>query len=246
MLIPEKIGSSKIQKHVREKIYRASRRTKLIEFTSHSLADVLQHIVDIGDAIHERDQAVAIVKKVRERLRKVVMYSQKAKLTSPSIPAVPKIAVLGSLHPLTVEGAWVRALVEVVGGQPLPTRGRNKMIISWDDLVAFAPDYLVICAPIINSGDKSAKVFNDLCDIASQPGWWQLPAVRDGVVVICEEALLCRMGIRLIDGAEALTRIVYGDNVPTCCLPRSAFKLKLRPGQRVRPRLLPNYFMAYA
>eukprot|EP00889_Picochlorum_renovo_P008910 jgi/Picre1/35940/NNA_003397.t1 len=91
MLIPEKIGSSKIQKHVREKIYRASRRTKLIEFTSHSLADVLQHIVDIGDAIHERDQAVAIVKKVRERLRKVVMYSQKAKLTSPAFPRYPRL-----------------------------------------------------------------------------------------------------------------------------------------------------------
>ncbi len=129
----------------------------------------------------------------------------------------------------------------------MPLAGRRKKVrISWADLTGFAPNVLVVCAPIMNSGDKSAKVFNDLCDIASQPGWWQLPAVKDGVVVICEEALLSRMGLRLVDGAEALARIVYGDAVPTCCMPRSAYLLKLRPGQRVRPRIIPNYFIAYS
>ena len=237
--------NNNLEIHSVEKINRISPRTRLVKIAPHTLAGVLDAVLNIANAINEKNQGIAIVRKVRERLRKVVIYSQKA-FISAGLPRRQKISVLGSLHPLTVEGGWVKDLIELVGGEAMQTNGEKARIITWEDLVTFAPDVLIICAPIINSGDKSAKVFNDLCDIASQPGWWQLPAVRDGVVVICEEALLSRMGLRLIDGAEALARIVYGDHVPTCCLPRSAFKLKLRPGQRVRPRLLPNYFMAYA
>ncbi len=239
------IHANKKIDEVMEKINRTSPKTRVLVVSPHSLSDVMDVILQVGDAIQERDQAVTIVRKLRERLRKVVLYSQRAQ-TSIGITTGPKIAVLSSLHPLSIEGGWVNDLVGLVRGEPMPTNGHKKRVISWEDLVAFAPSVLIVCAPIMNCGDKSAKIFNDLCDIAAQPGWWQLPAVRDGVVVICEEALLSRMGLRLIDGAEALTRVVYGDNVPTCCLPRSTFKLKLRPGQRVRPRLLPNYFMAYA
>lgn len=229
-----------------ERIRRVSPKSKVVKLSPFSLADVLEGILTIGEAIEETSQAVAIVKKVRERLRKVVSYSQKAKLTM-GLVRRPRIAILSSLHPLTVEGGWVDDLIGLVGGEPLPLAGRRKKVrISWENLTAFAPNVLVVCAPIMNNGDKSAKVFNDLCDIASQPGWWQLPAVKDGVVVICEEALLSRMGLRLVDGAEALARIVYGDAVPTCCMPRSAYLLKLRPGQRVRPRIIPNYFIAYS
>ena len=229
-----------------ERIRRVSPKSKVVNLSPFSLGDVLEGILTIGEAIEETSQAVAIVKKVRERLRKVVSYSQKAKLTMGLIHR-PRIAILSSLHPLTVEGGWVDDLVGLVGGEPMPLAGQRKKVrISWENLTAFAPNVLVICAPIMNSGDKSAKVFNDLCDTASQPGWWQLPAVKDGVVVICEEALLSRMGLRLVDGAEALARIVYGDAVPTCCMPRSAYLLKLRPGQRVRPRIIPNYFIAYS
>ena len=239
------LNASKNIDEIMEKINRTSPKTRVLKVSPHSLSDVMDVILQVGEAIRERDQAVNIVKKLRERLRKVVVYSQKAQV-SMGITSGPKIAVLGSLHPLSIEGGWVNDLIGLVRGEPMPTHGLKKRIISWGDLVTFAPNVLIVCAPIMNSGDKSAKVFNDLCDIAAQPGWWQLPAVRDGVVVICEEALLSRMGLRLIDGAEALTRMVYDDHVPTCCLPRSTFKLKLRPGQRVRPRLLPNYFMAYA
>lgn len=238
------LHTGKTSDEIMGRINRMSPKTRVLKVSPHSLSDVIDVILQVGAAIQERDQAVTIVKKLRERLRKVVIYSQKAQASMGF--RTHKIAVLSSLHPLSVEGGWVNDLVGLVGGEPLTTNGQKKRIISWGDLVAFAPSVLIVCAPIMNSGDKSAKVFNDLCDIAAQPGWWQLPAVRDGVVVICEEALLSRMGLRLIDGAEALTRIIYGDHVPTCCLPRSTFKLKLRPGQRVRPRLLPNYFMAYA
>ncbi len=229
-----------------ERIRRVSPKSKVVKLSPISLADVLEGILTIGEAIEESSQAIAIVKKVRERLRKVVSYSQKARLTTGLVHR-PKIAILSSLHPLTVEGGWVDDLIGLVGGEPIPLDGQKKKVrISWENLTAFAPNVLVVCAPIMNSGDKSAKVFNDLCDIASQPGWWQLPAVKDGVVVICEEALLSRMGLRLVDGAEALARIVYGDAVPTCCMPRSAYLLKLRPGQRVRPRIIPNYFIAFS
>lgn len=218
---------------------------KVIILDSVGLAEYFEDILRIGEITSTQDGAIAIVKKLRERLRKVVLYSEKAKMTM-NISKRPKILVFSSLHPLVVEFGWARDMIELVGGETMVhIHGSKSKTVRWEDVVAYGPKIMIITAQIVSSGDKSAKVFNDICDIASQPGWWQLPAVRDGVVVVCDESLFNHIGLKLIDGAEALARIVYGDNVPTCCPPRAAFKLRLRPGQRCRPRLLPNYFMAY-
>lgn len=232
--------------HVVDKLSKISLKApcQVIMIDPHGLSDVLDEILRIGSAVAAHDQAAVVVSKLRKRLRKVVMYSEKAR-ESMKVQQKPRILILSSLNPLVLECGWANDMIDLLGGEAFPCQGEKKKCISWEDVIKFEPTVLVISASIVNSGDKSAKIFGELCDVAMQPGWWQLPAVKDGTVVVCEEALLSRIGPRLIDGAEALARIVYGDNVPTCCPPRSAFKLRLRPGQRCRPRLLPSFFMAY-
>eukprot|EP00890_Picochlorum_soloecismus_P003068 jgi/Picsp_1/3762/NSC_06597-R1_cobyrinic acid -diamide synthase len=232
--------------HIVDKLSKLSLKTpcQVIMIDPYGLSDVLDEILRIGAAVAAHDQAAVVVRKLRKRLRKVVMYSEKAR-DSMQVQQKTRILILSSLNPLVLECGWANDMIDLLGGEAFPCQGEKRKCISWEDVIKFEPTVLVISASIVNSGDKSAKIFSELCDIAMQPGWWQLPAVKDGTVVVCEEALLSRIGPRLIDGAEALARIVYGDNVPTCCPPRSAFKLRLRPGQRCRPRLLPSFFMAY-
>jgi hypothetical protein len=50
---------------------------------------------------------------------------------------------------------------------------------------------------------------------------------------------------RLVEGVEALARMVYEDDVELLCADRAVLKLSLRPGQRCRHRVLPNYFMPF-
>jgi len=232
--------------HVKDKLSKLSLKTpcQVIMIDPHGLSDVLDDILRIGSAVAAHDQAAVVVRKLRKRLRKVVMYSEKAR-ENMKTQQKPRILILSSLKPLVLECGWANDMIDLLGGEAFPCQGDRRKCISWEEVTRFEPTVLVVSASIVNSGDKSAKIFSELCDIAMQPGWWQLPAVKDGTVVVCEEALLSRIGPRLIDGAEALARIVYGDNVPTCCPPRAAFKLRLRPGQRCRPRLLPSFFMAY-
>jgi len=110
-----------------------------------------------------------------------------------------------------------------------------------------------------SSSSSISKLMNDLCELAGYQGWWLVPAVRNAAVYVCDEGLFCRPGPRLVDGVGVLSKIVrYGDNsnnnrnseaysqgggvvVPS----GSVLKLSLRPGQRCRQRLLPNYFVSF-
>jgi hypothetical protein len=112
-------------------------------------------------------------------------------------------------------------------------------------------------AAMSTSSTSISRLMNDLCDLAGYQGWWLVPAVRNAAVYVCDEGLFCRPGPRLVDGVGVLSKIVrYGDNsnnssselhnggggvVPS----GSVLKLSLRPGQRCRQRLLPNYFVSF-
>lgn len=114
---------------------------------------------------------------------------------------------------------------------------------------AFAPDVLVVADM---QGGSALRPLTDLGSVASLPGWWLLPAVRASAVYVADAALFCRAGPRLVEGVEALARMVWGEAgdgslVADCAVPeRGVLKLSLRPGQRCRPRLLPNHFVPLA
>lgn len=109
---------------------------------------------------------------------------------------------------------------------------------------AFAPDVLIVAG--MASG-IALRPLTDLCAVAALPGWWLLPAVRASAVYIADSALFCRAGPRLVEGVECLARMLWdGEAVPSCACPKQAvLKLSLRPGQRCRPRLLPNHFVPF-
>ena len=112
---------------------------------------------------------------------------------------------------------------------------------------ALAPDVLIVAGM---QGGSALRPLTDLCSVAGLPGWWNLPAVRASAVYVADAALFCRAGPRLVEGVECLAHLLWGEGeggVPSCACPDQAvLKLSLRPGQRCRPRLLPNHFVPVA
>ena len=232
----------------------------VIELGRSTLSDVLDGMLAIGELAGVSDEAHRAVERLRARLRRVAgeaalaMQSRESQCFSnyALVPGThqsdidrtsPKVLVLRSVQPFVAEGFWVPDMVTLAGGEPLPLQaGETATVLSWSQVVKLAPDVIIIAG--LKDG-ASAKVFIDLCVAAALPGWWLLPAVRSGMVFVCEAALFLRSGPRLVDGIEALARMIHGDAVTMCCPPRAVLKLSLRPGQRCRPRLLPNYFMAF-
>ena len=209
-----------------------------------TLSDVLSAMLVLGDAAGIGDEAGRVVDRLRARLRRVGVESARAALSSSSVyTSRPRVLVLRSLNPLIAEGRWVADMVMLAGGEPGVTQpGDAPRAMTWSEITAFAPDVLVIAGMRDGSGPRT---FHGVCAVAALPGWWLIPAVKSGAVFVCEEALMRRGGPRLVEGTESLARMVHGDGVSVCCPPRAVLKLSLRPGQRCRPRLLPNYFMAY-
>jgi ABC-type Fe3+-hydroxamate transport system substrate-binding protein len=210
-----------------------------------TLADVLSSMLLVGEAAGVAEEAVRTVDRLRARLRRVGLEAARAALSSSSMytDSRPKVLILRSLQPLVVEGRWVADMIQLAGGESGSIQsGDTPRAFTWTEVLEFAPDVLIIASMRDGSGPRT---FHDLCNVAALPGWWLLPAVKTGAVFVCEEALVRRGGPRLVEGTETIARMVHGDGVSVCCPPRAVLKLSLRPGQRCRPRLLPNYFMAY-
>ncbi|KAH7623555.1 hypothetical protein Ndes2526B_g02000 [Nannochloris sp. 'desiccata'] len=210
-----------------------------------TLADVLSSMLVMGEAAGVGEEAVRTVDRLRARLRRVGVEAARAALSSSSMysDSRPKVLILRSLQPLVVEGLWAADMIQLAGGESGSIQsGDAPRALTWTEVLEFAPDVLIIASMRDGSGPRT---FHDLCNVAAFPGWWLLPAVKTGAVFVCEEALVRRGGPRLVEGTETIARMVHGDGVSVCCPPRAVLKLSLRPGQRCRPRLLPNYFMAY-
>lgn len=112
-----------------------------------------------------------------------------------------KVAVFSALTPLTIGGYWIPDLVRVFSGKPLfDESGEPNHPTSWKDVLAFAPDVIVI-APQGASVEQSVKTFRDLSQV---PEWEDLPAVKRGAVVFADGVNLFRPGPRLIQGAAVL------------------------------------------
>ena len=137
-------------------------------------------------------------------------------------------------------------------------------------MLAYAPDVLLLHLPLgahyarsvpgsiaeheqdrslTTNGSASAAAAEhslpEIANLASQPGWWALPAVQSGQVYIVDPARLSTPGPRVVEGVEVLSRILHPDLVEHKAPPGSVLKLWLDHGQRCRPRQLRNFFKEY-
>ena len=143
----------------------------------------------------------------------------------------PRVFCMEWLDPPYTAGHWVPEMVEIAGGQDeLGTPGGPSRRIDWDDVVAYRPEAIVLM-PCSLELERVAAEFDVL---TGRQGWRDLPAVRSGQVFAGDTHLFSRSGPRLVDGLEALARVlhpeVFADPLPACRV------LKLSAdGERLEP-----------
>lgn len=159
---------------------------------------------------------------------------------------VSVVMVLESVSPVRLCGFWVPEMLELVGAQQAavcPAAAEPPSTVSWAQLRAAAPAVLILAMPGLDAGQAALHTEQ----LAGQPGFWSLPAVRSGAVYVVDHTLLCRPGPGLVLGVELLGHLVAPERQPLPVgLPMgSVLKLTLHSGQRCRPRLVPNYLSRY-
>jgi len=184
-------------------------RPQLLSLNPLTIEDILMDVERIGAAIKRPVEAQALIVALRSRLE--LVRTQVA-----SANARPTVACLEWLSPLYAAGHWVPQMVERAGGiDRLGSAGAPSRQVTWEQLLAVAPDVLVLmpCGFSIN------RTLRELNQLTVHPGWQDLPAVRNGrVFAVDASSFFSRPGPRLVDGVAILAALFhpsrFGGTIP--------------------------------
>lgn len=172
-----------------------------------SLEDVFTTLLMVGDATGKRDKAQAVVDGLCERVRAVEEVTR-------TIPQQdrPRVAFIEWIDPIFSGGHWNPTLVGLAGGiNVLGHAGQPSRTTPWQQVLESQPDVMFIAC----CGFAVERALEDIPILQQQPGWHDLPCVRNGRVYVMDgNAYFSRPGPRLVDGLELLAHVLYPSKFP--------------------------------
>jgi iron complex transport system substrate-binding protein len=183
--------------HVSDALDYLGCRADVLTLDPHSLDEVLDSIVTVGQRAGVPERADLLVAGLRARLEAVA-----ARVGTGG--ARPRVAVVEWVDPPFTAGHWVPDLVTAAGGLPVAAAaGMPSTQTTWADIAAADPDLVVVapCGYHLAGAAEQAGLA-----VAQLPGVpvWAIDA--DGIVV--------RPGPRLVNGVEALAAVIHPGAVP--------------------------------
>jgi iron complex transport system substrate-binding protein len=180
-------------------------KPKIVSLSPVHLSDVLRDIGLVGEAAGKKREAEALIAHLTQRIERVRERASKSDLR-------PRVACLEWLDPIYVAGHWVPEMVELAGGENgLAEKGGPSVKISWDRILQFAPEVIVLmpCGFDVPRTLKETHLLHEL------KGWGELPAVKRGrLYAVNGHAYFNRSGPRLVDGIEILAQIIHPEIFP--------------------------------
>jgi iron complex transport system substrate-binding protein len=168
----------------------------VVSLDPHTLDEVLESIVTVGERLAVGDHARALVTSLRARLDHVSYAVAGA--------ARPRVAVVEWVDPPFTGGHWVPDLVTAAGGTPVAAHpGRASAATTWAAIRAEEPDLVLVspCGFHLEGAIEQAKGVVE-----------HLPGVP--VWAIDGDGLVVRPGPRLIDGVETIAGVLHPSLLP--------------------------------
>jgi iron complex transport system substrate-binding protein len=108
-------------------------------------------------------------------------------------------------------GNWTPELVDYAGGENVFGEiGLHSPWLSWEELQAEDPDVLVLSP----CGFTIERTMQDIAILREHPAWQSLQAVKNRrVYAIDGNQYLNRSGPRLVESAELLARVIWGEQL---------------------------------
>ena len=142
---------------------------EILWMSPHSLAEIFENIRELGRVTDRLNAADSLIQDCRGRLEKVAARSKK-------IFHRPRVFCMEWADPVYCAGHWVPEMVELAGGtDELARKGTDSVRILWADVIEWSPEVIVF-APC---GFDLEKALEQVGHLESQPGWSDLPAVRN-------------------------------------------------------------------
>jgi iron complex transport system substrate-binding protein len=175
-------------------------RPRVLNLEPSRLADVLDNVVTVAEAMGHRERGIELRRRLEERV--AALAARTAKLSRPTV------FVMEWADPIFNAGHWTPELIRRAGGEPvLSEEGVDSVRVPWENLRAADPEVLVIAC----CGHTVERTRQDLPLLAALPGWNDLRAVRTGRVHLADgSAYFSRPGPRIVDTLEMLAGFIHG------------------------------------
>lgn len=175
-------------------------KPEIVWMSPHSLEDIFQNLLDLGSVTGRVAEAERFITSARSRLQKISDVTKE-------FSHRPRVFCLEWIDPYYCCGHWVPEMVELAGGQDaLGHKGTDSVRMSWSDIAAWSPEILIISP----CGFGTEKAIEQARQLLQQPGWSDLPAVRNGrVFAVNANAYFARPGPRVVDGIELLAHLFH-------------------------------------
>jgi iron complex transport system substrate-binding protein len=169
------------------------------------LEDIYRDILGIGAVVGRDAEAARLVESLRRRAGAVAERCARA-ATRPRV--LYEIDASDPGKPWTAgPESFIQQMLSIAGGESVGRAGGGKYFqMSLESLVLADPEIIVLGSSTYGSQKPE--------DVARRPGWGGLTAVRRGAVHPFDDDLISRPGPRVIDGLEALARLLHPELAP--------------------------------
>ena len=168
---------------------------QVVNLEPKNLEDVLGTIIHVGELLGLRDEAIARVDALRERLAAIPRFAEP-----------PRVLLLEWLIPPFSAGHWMAELVEAAGGIPvLANRGEYSRQLSWDTINAASFDVVAVscCGFDVERAMRDIETSNPLHELLRER-----PSLR--LILFDGNHFFSRPGPRLVESAELLHHALAG------------------------------------
>ena len=175
-------------------------RPEILTIRPNLVTDILQNVRNIASAAGVAERGLELAESLQSRIDDIVhAVSDEG--------SRPKVVCLDWLDPLRNTGQWVPELVELAGGEEgLAVAGGLSRELTWDEIVAYAPEYVMV----MPCGFDPDRVRMEASEKLSKlKAWSDLPAVRMDQVFLFDGRIPTRHGPRVVDVLEGLAEAMH-------------------------------------
>lgn len=176
------------------------KKPQILWLTPKSLEEIFANLRELGGATGRLKEAEKLIAAGRVRFDKLASATR-------HLSHRPRVFCMEWLDPVYCSGHWMPEMVEIAGGvDALSRKGADSVRIPWDDVLAWAPEVLIITP----CGFNLEKVIEQSQQLIDYSGWSELPAVREGrVYAVDANSYFARPGPRVVEGTELLAHLIH-------------------------------------
>lgn len=179
--------------HVSDALDYLGCRADVLSLDPHTLDEVLDTILAVGERAGVPERAQALVNGLRARLD--------AAASAVAGRPRPRVAVVEWVDPPFTAGHWVPDLVTAAGGQPVAARpGARSVQTTWAEFTEARPDVVLVAPCGFHLDGAAAQARTVAAHLPGLPVW-----AIDG------DGLVVRPGPRLIEGVEVIAALLHPD-----------------------------------